>query len=100
MIWTLSDGTTVYLGGKVEGDTVCARQLRHDSQLAKAGTPPCVMTLPPPGHELLRLDDAWHVHCWVNDTARRYGLLVTGAAEVKVPAEWDDSLPDGEDAIH
>jgi hypothetical protein len=99
LIWNLSDGTTVHLGGKVEGDTACARELRHGSELAKAGTPPYVMTLPPPGHEALRLDDAWHVHCWVNAAARVHGLLVNGP-EVTAPAEWDDSLPDGEDAIH
>ena len=100
MIWNLSDGTVVHLGGKVEGDTALARELQHDSKLAKAGTPPYVMTLPPPGHEALRLDDAWHVHCWVNAAARRHGALVTGAPNVQAPAEWDDSLPDGPDAIH
>lgn len=53
MLWRFSDGTTVELGGKVEGATVLAQRLRADLK-----EPQQVRIWPPPGGEVdLDLND-------------------------------------------
>jgi hypothetical protein len=43
MIWRFSDGTTVKLGGEIEGATILAQQLRRDLPEATVApwAPPC-----------------------------------------------------------
>lgn len=103
MKWTLSDGTVVYLGGKVEGTSALAKKLRRDAKNAKAGEPRMVMTLPTPGSERLKLDDAWHINCWVRDEAAVFHVTVVSAPlDIEAPAEWDEPAdPDlGPNPVH
>lgn len=102
MNWSLSDGSVVSLGGKVEGTSALADKLRLDAKQARAGYPRAVLSLPPPGSERLRLDDAWHVDCWVRDEAMRFNVYVTDAPEVQANPEWDEPAdPDlGPNPIH
>lgn len=102
MIWLLSDGTKVHLGGKVEGSTSLADKFREDAKRAKAGYPRAVCSLPSPGTERLDLTNAWHLDCWVRDEADRARALVIDAPEVKAPAEWDEPADSelGADPVH
>ena len=62
MIWRFSDGTTVELGGNVEGDTFFAQYLRNE--IVEGDT---VMVRPPPGGDLpLDAADAALLNAWLD----------------------------------
>jgi hypothetical protein len=63
VIWKLSDGTTVELGGSVEGDSVLAQRLRY--RLERGGVR--VTIWPPPGGDV-ELDpaDAALLNAWLD----------------------------------
>jgi hypothetical protein len=59
--WRFSDGTTVELGGKIEGATLHAQRLRE--QLERE---PRVNIWPPPGGDVaLDVNDPAHVNAWL-----------------------------------
>lgn len=61
MTWEYSDGTTVELGGKVEGDTYFAQFLREE-----LATFPTVVVRPHPGgDDPLNPDDPAHLNAWL-----------------------------------
>ena len=88
--WILSDGTKVYLGGKVEGDSFTAKRVRDELSAAKRE--PVNSCYGPPPH-CPRLDvDAPHLL----DAFLRVLARVKSAPEFEKPsAEPRPVLPDG-----
>jgi hypothetical protein len=80
MKWTISDGTVVHLGGKVEGDGGVALRLRTDLELMQAGRAVYVSVAPEPGgSESLNVNNPVHVNAWVADAVRWVdGASLTG----------------------
>jgi hypothetical protein len=63
VIWRFSDGTTVELGGNVEGDSYFAQHLR-----GKLDEGASVMVWPPPGGDIeLDAGDAALLNAWLDD---------------------------------
>jgi hypothetical protein len=95
MIWTVSDGTTVELGGNVEGATVLAQQLRQE--LARPGLQVTIWPLPDGKVDLdpnnPALLDAWlrEEIAWRN-RARGLPLKLTSPDNVPAlpPSPWAD----------
>ncbi len=84
--WTLSDGTKLRTGGKVEGHSALAQRLRERAQAVRAGTAVWISTSPPPGGLApLNLDDDVHLDCWVRDVAFGFGVVVESAPEMPRP---------------
>jgi len=98
MIWAFSDGTTVALGGNIEGASVLAQRLRSDLQRGVT-----VSVWPPPGGDVpLDVNDAALLDKWLRDELawrqRARGLELTlkrpdGIPELP-PPPWDTSLDD------
>lgn len=86
MIWRFSDGTTVELGGNVEGPTLLAQRLRQ--QIASGSE--LVSIWPPPGGDVpLDTSDAAILDAWLGrelDYLRRVrGLNISLARPSNVP---------------
>lgn len=87
MTWRFSDGTTVELGGEVEGPTLIAQRLRQ--QIATGEE--TVQAWPPPGGTLpLDVNDAALLDAWLRDEldfwTRIRGLKLTLERPDDVPA--------------
>lgn len=87
MIWTFSDGTTVELGGTVEGPTLLAQRLR--ARLA-ADRPPTVQIWAHPGEpHALDTNDAALLDAWLRQEldfwTRVRGLSITLEAPAEIP---------------
>jgi hypothetical protein len=104
MIWKFSDGTTVELGGKVEGATLLAQRLR--SQLAE---PQSVGIWPPPcGYVALDLDDPALLNRYLRDCLDYWqrvrklplSLQVPDGVPPLLPPPWEGNaeLAESEDA--
>jgi hypothetical protein len=102
MIWTFSDGTTVELGGKVEGATILAQQLR--AVLARPRV--LVEIWPPPGGNVeLNVNDAALLDAWLRAELRdRRHLPLTLKRPDDVPplprAPWSGTDDHDPDVIH
>ncbi len=72
MRWLLSDGTSIHLGGKVEGSTSFARELRDELTRAVAGEEVLVQVWPIgfPGHRL-DVNDPALLDRYIRDEAGR-----------------------------
>lgn len=94
MIWELSDGTRVHLGGRVEGESFLAKFLRRDMSKGPKGPLVYPDAMPSPG-VTLDVNDPWHVNSLVTDVARCRGVAVVSAPHVEPipgpPAKVDDS---------
>lgn len=91
MKWTISDGTTVQLGGNVSGKGKVAVALRADIAATARGEAVLVNVYPEPaGSEELNLSNPLHVHLWVADAARLAGETVTDAPEIEIPESESD----------
>lgn len=105
MIWSFSDGTTVELGGNVEGATLLAQRLRND-----LAAPQLVCIWPPPGGYVeLDLDDPALLDRWLKDRLdywkriRKLPLSLQAPDGVPPlpPPPWEGSAePEDADAIH
>lgn len=85
MIWRFSDGTTVELGGMVEGPTLLAQRLRAD--LAQ---PQVVTAWPPPGGDVeLDAGDPALLEAWLRSELRYWadvrGLALTLKSPTGIP---------------
>ena len=88
MQWTLSDGTTVELGGKVEGDSVVAQRLRY--LVERGGSR--VSIWPPPGGDVeLDPDDAALLDAWL--TAELEWMRRVEGREITVSGRPDGVPP-------
>jgi hypothetical protein len=96
MIWEFSDGTTVALGGIIEGASVFAQRLRSDLRRGVK-----VSIWPPPGGTVpLDVNDAALVDTWLGDelrwrqNARKLDLSMTKRPDgipALPPPPWDSS---------
>jgi hypothetical protein len=68
MIWRFSDGTTVELGGKVEGPTLLAQRLRERLERGVRVR----IWAPPESAVDLDANDAAQVEAWLRDELRTY----------------------------
>ena len=79
MIWKFSDGTTVELGGNVEGATVFAQQLRRSLERGAS----IQLKLPPARPDPLDLENAAQLDLWLaaeiewRNRIRKLGLRFT-----------------------
>lgn len=98
MKWRFSDGT-IYEGGKVQGDSALAREIRLDLSRVKAGIGVLVQVdVCPSERERLELDDPQLVHAWLWALGVRHDVRVVSAPELPPiepawPAEDDDDPP-------
>ncbi len=89
--WLLSDGTTVRLGGRVEGDGPAAGKLRYDLETLREGLPVSVpMYARVNGRVWLDVNDAAIVHCWIRDRVRFAKATIVSAPELP-HSEADDA---------
>jgi hypothetical protein len=89
--WTLSDGTVVRLGGRVDGEGRVVDLLRGDVRAIRRGERvPISMFVEPGGTVPLDLDSVPHVDCWVRDTARFGPATVASAPEFERPDDGRD----------
>lgn len=92
MIWRFSDGTTVGLGGSVEGATILAQQLRETLRRPQV----LVEIWPPPGGSVpLDVNDAALLDAWLQwemRDRRRLPLTLTRPDNVPAlpPPPWAD----------
>lgn len=92
MKWELTDGTTVALGGDVQGTSAVAAKLRSSAARARKGAPDALEVGTQPGAwRDLDLDDPQLVNVWVRTAAERAGVGVMRAPELE-PLK-DDSDP-------
>lgn len=100
MKWTFSDGTVLHIGGKVDGESPLAMKLKQQADEASLGRPHAVQALPPPGLQLLNVDDPWHVHVWAHEEALRAGIAISDAPTAQAPSEWNEPESADENALH
>lgn len=97
MIWRLSDGTTVTLGGEVVGLSDTAMLLRDGIAGVLGGLPLTVSVHPSPGGDVqLDPDDPVTLDVFVRNAARTHGVDVVEAPEVEVPPDPRGELPEPE----
>jgi hypothetical protein len=81
--WTFDDGTTVELGGRIEGSSDFAKRLRVGVALVGHGDPPEVdVDVLPGGSVPLDLSDASIVDSWLTEEARFHRRVLVGRPEV------------------
>jgi hypothetical protein len=95
--WVFSDGTTVHLGGKVQGTSALAQAIRMDVSWSKGGDRVPVRVHPNPAPpDTLDLDDPQLVDAWLTNWSVRTDVSITSAPEVEpFPEEpgTDDDAP-------
>jgi hypothetical protein len=95
MKWELSDGTEVFLGGRVRGTSPAAEYLRADVLAVKGGSRvPVQVETPPAKARRLDIDDAQLVDEWVRASALRFDLDVTSAPELEPIERFNPPDPD------
>lgn len=101
MTWRLSDGTTVELGGNVDGDSYVAQWLRAELDtypFVTLGTEPCEPTP-------LNVADAAQVNRWLDDAVdvlrrvQRRDIRVTARPDDIPPLPPDAPRPTSADVI-
>lgn len=89
MTWRFSDGTTVELGGKVEGPSLFAQTLRADFERGAL-----VEIWPPPdGKVELKLDDAAHLNAYLEQEVAYWSRVRNVAIKMRSKPENIPALP-------
>lgn len=88
--WRFSDGTTVELGGKVEGPSLFAQSLR--AQLTDGEAHATVWPMPSPFHAV-DVNDAALVNAWLEQETERWGRIANVVIRMRSKPENIPALP-------
>lgn len=95
MKWVLSDGTEVFLGGRVRGKSALAEAIRASALRAKAGfAVPVQVEVHPSAPRRLDLDDAQLVHEWLRAHALRADATIASAPDIEPIERFNPPEPD------
>ncbi len=90
MIWRFSDGTTVELGGKVEGPSLFAQTLRVDFERGDARVAIWPM---PDGYVPLDLNDAALLHAYLENELDHWSRVRNVAIKLRSKPDNIHALP-------
>lgn len=85
--WELEDGTKIYLGGKVEGDSFEAKRIRGDFADVRRGVNVSSGWGPLPSHEPLNLNTPHLVDCYLREEYQVQSGPQVEYPKLKPPAE-------------